>query len=225
MAGMNYLMAAFAGAVVGFICSIPVGSINVAIMEAGVHHGRNRALLVGLGALLMEMAYCSVAFGGFARLFDDHLVRASMELISFVALVYFGVQYLRAKSLPPQSARARQLENRLHPHTAFSIGLVRVLVNPNVLLFWIIVAAALMANGLVKNDLSCKLACMIGIVIGTGGWFAMLGLGSAGARERFSGKALVKMSHYSGVLLLVIALGIGFRLIRLLVAGAEQTMP
>ena len=63
---MDYVLAVGAGALTGFVCAVPVGPINVAIMEEGIHSGRTRALIIALGALLMEMIYCVIAFGGFA---------------------------------------------------------------------------------------------------------------------------------------------------------------
>ena len=36
----QYAMAIGAGALTGFICAVPVGPVNVAIMEEGIHSGR-----------------------------------------------------------------------------------------------------------------------------------------------------------------------------------------
>ena len=58
---MDYVLAVGAGALTGFVCAVPVGPINVAIMEEGIHTGRTRALIIALGALLMEMIYCVIA--------------------------------------------------------------------------------------------------------------------------------------------------------------------
>ena len=65
----QYAMAIGAGALTGFICAVPVGPVNVAIMEEGIHSGRKRAFIMSAGALIMELIYCVIAFGGFANLF------------------------------------------------------------------------------------------------------------------------------------------------------------
>ena len=65
MTPMDYMLAVSAGALTGFVCAVPVGPINVAIMEEGIHSGRRRALIIAAGALLMELIYCIIAFGGF----------------------------------------------------------------------------------------------------------------------------------------------------------------
>ena len=71
MSPSEYSIAIIAGAITGFICAVPVGPINVAIMEEGIQSGRKRAFIIAIGALLMEMIYCVIAFSGFASLFND----------------------------------------------------------------------------------------------------------------------------------------------------------
>ena len=90
----QYAMAIGAGALTGFICAVPVGPVNVAIMEEGIHSGRKRAFIMSVGALLMELVYCAIAFGGFANLFEDKVLRATVELVSLLAVSFFGVKFL-----------------------------------------------------------------------------------------------------------------------------------
>ena len=190
---MDYVLAVGAGALTGFVCAVPVGPINVAIMEEGIHSGRTRALIIAVGALLMEMIYCVIAFGGFANLFEDPTFRATVVIV--------------------QGKRARMIEQRLHPHTMFWTGFVRVLVNPNVLLFWIMISAVLLANGTLQSAWESRMSCVAGAGLGIAAWFLILVFGSARVRNRFSDKTLVRFSHVSGLLLLLLSVVIAVRLI------------
>ena len=80
MTPSDYAMALGAGVLTGFVCAVPVGPINVAIMEEGIHAGRTRAIIIAVGALLMEMIYCVIAFGGFANLFDNPTVLSLIHI-------------------------------------------------------------------------------------------------------------------------------------------------
>ena len=131
------------------------------------------------GALIMELIYCIIAFGGFANLFDHKILRATVELISLLAVSFFGVKYLMTNTVAVQGKRAKVVEQRLHPHTAFWTGFVRVLVNPNVLLFWIMIAAVLLANGTLQPAWQSRMACAGGAGLGIGAWFTLLCIGSA----------------------------------------------
>ena len=215
----QYAMAIGAGALTGFICAVPVGPVNVAIMEEGIHSGRKRAFIMSAGALIMELIYCVIAFGGFANLFDHKLLRATVELVSLLAVSFFGVKYLMTDTVTVQGKRAKVVEQRLHPHTAFWTGFVRVLVNPNVLLFWIMIAAVLLANGTLQPAWQSRMACAGGAGLGIGAWFTLLVIGSARVRNRFSDKTLVNFSQVSGILLLVLAVVIAVRLIGTVAQG------
>ena len=214
MTTADYAMAIGAGVLTGFVCAVPVGPINVAIMEEGIHSGRTRALIIAIGALLMEMIYCVIAFGGFANLFEyPTLFRATVELISFLAVTIFGIRYLLTDTVTVQGKRARMIEQRLHPHTMFWTGFVRVLVNPNVLMFWIMISAVLLANGTLQPAWQSRMSCAAGTGLGIAAWFLLLVFGSARVRNQFSDRTLVRFSHVSGLLLLILAVVIAVRLI------------
>src|SRR6266853_2095464 len=88
----DYLVAVFTGFVSGFLVSIPVGPINISIVNEGARRGFVWAFLIGLGATIMEVIYCAIAFAGFTHLlFDSRVVKATMELVSFMLMLLLGV--------------------------------------------------------------------------------------------------------------------------------------
>jgi hypothetical protein len=88
-------------------------------------------------------------------------------------------------------------------------GLLRVMGNVGVLVFWIILAANFISREWVTPDWPGKLACVGGVALGTGLWFFVLSWLSSLGRGKFSEKTLIKMEHFSGVLLLIVALAHG----------------
>lgn len=207
------LMAALTGFIAGLVLSIPVGPINLTIINEGARRGFKWALLIGLGATIMEVIYCFIAFTGFASFFTRGYVKAGMELFSFVFLLFLGVKFLLTKSGPShvkfgpvvEWLEAR-LQLKLEGHSAFMTGLLRVAGNLGVLIFWIILAANFISREWVTPDWAGKLSCVAGVAIGTGLWFFILSWLSALGKGKFSEKTLIKMEHVSGVLLLILAL-------------------
>ena len=61
------------GALSGFFVSIPVGPINIAIVNEGARKGFWWGFWIGLGAVVMEVVYCAVAFAGFSGLFASEM--------------------------------------------------------------------------------------------------------------------------------------------------------
>ena len=85
------LTAILAGFLSGFVVSVPVGPVNLTIMNEGARRGLAWALLISLGATAMETIYCAVAFTGFSSIFGNRVVKASMELFSFVFMIFLGL--------------------------------------------------------------------------------------------------------------------------------------
>ena len=138
------LIAALTGFVIGWLLSMPVGPVNLTIINECARRGFVWAVLIGLGAATMDVIYCTIAFTGFSSFFGIRMVKASMEVFSFVFMLFLGMKFLSAKTVtaPTQlgdTARRieRRIDEKLHPHSAFMIGFMRVLGNMGVR-FWIV---------------------------------------------------------------------------------------
>ena len=138
------LVAGLTGLISGLLLSIPIGPINLTILNEGARRGFKWAALLGLGATAMEVIYCFIAFTSFASFFTHGYVKPAMQLFGFVFMSFIGIKFLLAKSVqarPVHLAAAAdrieaRLQERLHPHSAFMTGLVRVMGNLGVLVFW-----------------------------------------------------------------------------------------
>ena len=207
------MTAGLTGFISGLLLSIPVGPVNLTIVNEGARRGFVWALLIGLGASVMEVLYCAIAFTGFSSFFDNRGVKAAMEVSSFVFMLFLGVKFLMAKTIaaPMHLSNAadrieERIEEKLHPHSAFMTGFVRVMANPGVLVFWIILAANFMSRGWVDPEPEGKLACVAGVALGTSIWFFGLSYGVSRGHGKFSEQTLLKMEHFSGFALLTLGL-------------------
>ena len=200
--------------------SVPVGPVNLTILNEGARRGFKTAILISFGAMMMEAIYCFLAFSGFAAFFTKGYVKAAMELFSFVFMLFLGIKFLVARSVhaPIQlGATADKLEQqigrRLHPHSAFMTGFVRVMGNLGVFVFWIVLAANFISHEWVTPDWPGKVACVSGVALGTGLWFAVLSFGASRGHGKFSEATLLRMEHFSGIGLLGLALFYGGRIV------------
>ena len=208
------LVAGLTGLIFGLLLSIPVGPINLTILNEGARRGFKWAALIGLGATVMEVIYCFIAFTSFASFFTHGYVKPAMQLFGFVFMSFIGIKFLLAKSVQVRpihlgTAADRieaRLQERLHPHSAFMTGLVRVMGNLGVLVFWIFLAIYFTSHGWVTPDWPGKLACVAGVAAGTGGWFAGLSWVVSLGHGKLSEKTLLRMEHYSGAFLVIVAL-------------------
>lgn len=208
-------VSAITGLVSGLLLSIPVGPVNLTIMNEAARWGFRRGLLIGLGAACMEVLYCGLAFAGMSSFFGQPLVESFMEVFSFLFLVFLGLKFLLTRSVTTAvhvSAGSRletrleaRLEERFHPHSAFMVGWVRTLANPGVLLFWVILAGNFLARGWVAANGWGKGACVAGVAVATTAWFSGLSWAASRGHGRLSDRALLRMERASGVVLLLLA--------------------
>ena len=184
------------------------------------HHQRRGAAgfkwaaLIGLGASSMEVIYCSIAFTGFASFFDQGVVKSAMELCSFVFMLGLGIKFLRTKTIERINPVEQKIEAKLHPHSAYMTGFIRVMGNPGVLLFWIVLAANFISREWVEPRLESKAACILGVAAGTSLWFLGLSYAVSQGHRKFQEKTLLRIEQGAGIGLLVLALILAVQIIR-----------
>jgi threonine/homoserine/homoserine lactone efflux protein len=209
------------GFAAGFAVSVPVGPINLTIMNDGARRGFRHAALIAAGATLMEALYCTLAFTSFRALVQGPVVKAVLGLFSFAFMLFLGVRFLLTKSVPVVDRFEEKLEHtieagierRFHPTSAFMTGFVQTLANPGVLLCWIVLGALFISRGWVEPTWRSKLLCVAGVTGGVGAWCFGLAWAAALGHGRFSEKTLLRMARASGIGLIALGLAHGGKLV------------
>lgn len=216
----TYLLPVLTGFLFGLLLCIPVGPVNLTIMNEGARRGFKWAALIGAGATLMELIYCGIAFTGFAAIFETRWIKAAMEVFSFAFMIFLGLKFSFAKTVPltPRLGEAagkieERIEKKLHPHSAFMIGFVRTLANPGVLLGWILLVGIFIAHGWVDPTWKSKISCMAGVAMGVGLWFFGLSWAISLGHKKITGATMLKMERGSGIALLVLGLAQGLHIV------------
>jgi threonine/homoserine/homoserine lactone efflux protein len=218
-----WLVAALTGFLSGFLLSVPVGPVNLTIINEGARRGLLWALLIGFGASAMEVIYCALAFTSFASFFDGIVVKAAMELVSFIFMLYIGIRFLNTRSVPAIAPVEEKIKVRLHPRSAFYVGFVRVMGNPGVFLFWIVLAALFKSRDWVGASWGDVFWCVAGVGAGTSFWFSGLSYAVSRGHGKFTEKTLLRMEHGSGMAMLLLALAQGAHIVLQMVRHQIQT--
>ena len=207
------VLAVITGFVSGLLLSIPVGPINLTIMNEGARRGFRWAALIAAGATAMELVYCALAFTSFAALFQKGVIMAAMQIFSFLFMMFLGVKYLMANTVPVvdriEHGIEQRIEEKLHPHSAFMTGFVRTLANPNVFVGWIVLGANFISLGLVQRTLEGKLFCLAGVAGGVGLWLFGLAWAISLGHKKFTEKTMIRMGRGSGIGLIILGLAQG----------------
>jgi L-lysine exporter family protein LysE/ArgO len=205
------MLAALAGFVIGFVTSIPVGPINVAVLTKGVRESFAHGFSLAVGAAVMDFVYASAAMFGFFAIFQGPRVGLAFEVVGFVLLIYFGVKSILSKPVPAENGVRLPLKRELH--SSFWAGVLLYLSNPTFLGYWITVAGAIQAYKLVISEWVDNLFFAVAVGVGAATWFYVL--------LRFFHKRIVTLkpevlrvvSRIAGCILLGFACYLGYEII------------
>ena len=220
------LVAALAGFVCALFFSSLPGPINLTILHEGTQRGFKWGLFIGLGAVVMDVIYCAISFTGISQLIDHGIAQTMMRVMGFVFLLFIGFKFLLAKpeKIPTRLNLAiekleERIEQKVHPHSAFATGFVRVAANLGVLVAWVALSATLLSTKAffstqewVDDTKAAKAACVAGVFIGTSLWFSFWSFLASRGHGKLSAKSLLRLQHISGVCLLSTAVYEGVRI-------------
>jgi len=220
------LVAALAGFVCAvFFSSLP-GPINLTLLNEGAQRGFKWAFFIGLGAVVMDVIYCAISFTGISQIIDHGIAQTMMRVMGFVFLLFLGFKFLSAKpdKDPTRLGLAiekleERIEQKVHPHSAFATGFVRVAANLGVLVAWVALSATLMSTKAffsteewVDDSIPAKAACVGGVFTGALLWFLFWSFIVSRGHGKFSAKSLLRLQHVSGLCLIATAIYEGLRI-------------
>jgi len=205
---------------VGFCCALVFsclpGPINLTILNEGAQRGFKWGMFIGLGATTMDVIYCSISFTGISQILDHGFAQTMMRVMGFAFLMFLGFKFLFSNTLAHPSTLdvaieklEERIEQKVHPHSAFATGFVRVAANLGVLGAWVVLSATLLTTKAffstqewVEDTFVAKGACVTGVFLGTQLWFLFWSALVSRGHGKFSAKSLLRLQHFSGLCLL-----------------------
>lgn len=146
----------------GVITGMPIGVVNVAIVDAATRGEQRFATGIGAGGAVADAVHAALAFIGIGRLVAAHPAWSrGMAIAAAVVIIGYAIASLRGRQIDA-APRARS--------SGFATGLLMTLPNPAALGAWVTVAAALWPG----IALVPAVALAIGVGIGSAAWFLLL---------------------------------------------------
>lgn len=178
----------------GVVTGLPLGVVNLAVVEAAVRRGPHAAAGLGVGGALADLIHAGLAFGGVGRaVIGRPALATALHLGAGVALGVYATLLWRARTAPTTTdtdtvatATTTRPAGRLVRSVLVGVGLT--LPNPAALGAWIAVAAAIG-----PPTLATGLTTAAGVGLGSAAWFVALArLAARGAHRRTAGPAMTR---------------------------------
>lgn len=217
----NYLQPFVAGFVSGFVVAVPVGPVNLTVINQALRRGFGAAFLAGLGAMFAESVYASLMLWGHSSILSEphtatmRQVVSVMRVVAVIVIAALGVRYLlfKAERLDASEAAARKLDERWHHPQSFFLGFALTISNLMLVVVWATVATLLFAHDWVMPTRSSRILCATGVLGGGSTWFFLVAFFVSRAHRRVTGETLTVLVRGCGVMFLGFAALLAYKLL------------
>jgi threonine/homoserine/homoserine lactone efflux protein len=219
----NLLRPLIAGFVCGFVVSVPVGPVNLTVINQALRRGFGVAFLVGVGAMFAETLYASLMLWGHSSIFEGprvlgiprrHVVLA-VRIIAMIVIAGLGVRYLlfRAEKLDASEAAAKRLDERWHHPRSLFLGFALTISNFMLVVVWATLVTLLFAHDWVAPTRASRILCAVGVLAGGSTWFFLVAFFVSRAHRRVKSETLTVLVRACGALFLGFAALLAFTVI------------
>jgi threonine/homoserine/homoserine lactone efflux protein len=153
----------FTGLMISFLGSLPLGTLNVAIMQIAISDGLRPALYFGLGSLTAEVVYVRLSLIAMDWVRKQKVLFRALEWVTLVIVLALAISSFYAATHPDVKKNVI-LSSTLH---RFWLGLFMSALNPVQIPFWFGWSTVLFSKGILQPQRSQYNIYIAGIGIGT----------------------------------------------------------
>ena len=166
------------GILAGALTGVPIGPVNVAVIDASYRHTMRRAIGVGLGGAIADALYAGLGVIGVTPVLNNWAwVPPVLYAVSGIVLLVYG--FLTARSQPvapaipeePLTPSQIELNRRRELTRGMKVGAALIILNPAAMVTWVVLIGQFLPD--IQNNWE-GLACAIGVFAGSFGWFALV---------------------------------------------------
>ncbi|MDB4953964.1 MAG: Lysine exporter protein [Myxococcales bacterium] len=192
------------GMLAGALTGVPIGPVNVAVIDAAYRHTFRRAFAVGLGGACADCLYAALGVLGVTPVLKNYpSVLTSIYAISGIVLLIYGFLTARSQPVAPAHPDAPHVE-RATAHemwSGFTVGLALIVLNPAAIVTWVVI----MGSSVFPEARPLEgVVCAIGVFIGSLSWFTLVAYLTQKGKHVLGEKA-AWIPRIVGVLLMVYA--------------------
>ncbi len=168
---MFILIGVLAGAATG----VPIGPVNVAVIDAAYRHTLRRAIAVGLGGACADFLYSALGILGVTPVLRSYaIISPILYAVSGIVLLVYGFLTARSQPVTPTHHEAPvpdTPENELV--LGFKTGLLLILLNPAAIVTWVVITEQI-ADHMGSPSKLTGLLCSVGVMGGSFAWFSLV---------------------------------------------------
>lgn len=176
--GQPVLLFLVFGILAGALTGVPIGPVNVAVIDAAYRHTMRRAIGVGMGGAIADAFYAGLGIIGVTPALQNWpAVPPILYAVSGLVLLVYG--FLTARSQPvtpavaeePISPSQVEILAKKELGQGMKVGVALIVLNPAAMVTWVVLIGQLLPD--IANNWE-GLSFAIGVLAGSFGWFALV---------------------------------------------------
>lgn len=161
------------GAALGAITGIPIGPVNVAVIDAAYRHTLRRALAVAFGGALADGSYALLGIKIVGPLLHRHPVLPAILFgISGAVLIVYGFVTSRSRPQEPPPGEGKEVMTAREVWSGIVLGASLIVMNPGAMVTWVFIVGSYLGNLTVAQGY----AAGFGVFCGSISWFTMVAM-------------------------------------------------
>ncbi len=207
------------GLVVGVLMCIPVGPINIWVVNTQLKRGAAEAMSIALGGSLMDFFYFVTLSSGISLLPLEDSTTLGLKAFGVCLLLVFGLKELfwsRPMSLDGQTD-ARTIKPPVGAGALgryFLFGILIYASNPTLVATLTALTASIRSFGLFEANFNNHIWLAVGAGLGSAIWFAFLIWLVRRYRHLIQGKLMLWAERGCAILVVIFALIMGIKLVQ-----------
>ncbi len=205
-------MVAFAvGFIIGYITTIPIGPINLAVVMKALRNRTAQALMIGTGSALMDIIYCSAAVFGVGSLVTNPTLDTIFRVATFAIFFVYGLKTTFGKL--PETHFQPSEDDAPGFKRYFLLGMAMYFSNPSFLAYWITIGGMVHGYRLIESTAVSNGLFALGTGVGVTAWFFTLVELVERQKMKFEVDRIRKITRGFGLLLLIVSAVLGWKLL------------
>ena len=208
------LQALLAGIICGFVVSIPVGPVNLTVVNLALQRGFLRAFLAGLGAVAAETLYATVLMTGHTAILNKPAVAITLRITAVAVLAFVGIRSLlfREENFEARDeAKVEHVDQRWHHPRSFLLGFILTISNIMLVVLWAGISDALFAHEWITEKWPSRAMCSAGVLAGDTLWHFLLAFSVSRAHHRVKPRVLTVLVRICGAIFLASAFLLAYK--------------
>ena len=198
------------GILIGFLMCIPVGPINVWVVNTLLKHNFRSAFAIALGGSIMDFIYFIVVLTGLSFFTFSEKTSLILKIVGVVFLFIFGLKEIISKE-KEMEVKDNKHKDKSHVVGFFFLGVLIYTSNPTLIATMTGLASVVKSWNVFEPNYINYLLLSIGVGLGSLAWFYFLLKMVVRYKNRIPKKFFYHFSRASGVLIVIFSLIMAFK--------------